>query len=208
MNNNDNDNDSVPDLVPRSTDLEESDDDDESCTSDDEDDNNATADKPTNNNNLRNDVKDEVYHPPSEFIKPRRSKRVQEQTKHHEGHAFATELDRALEAAELDKGDLKPRHITNALKDVYPAGEEPTDFQPEPQSPEALMKLPPSVREPWKAVIPRVKIRPDGKVDKLKIRIAVRGDLEERTENEDNSAPLASMLAFKIFLAQAARKKN
>ena len=42
-------------------------------------------------------------------------------------------------------------------------------------------------------------------VDKLKVRIAIRGDLDKDAMDEDNSAPLVSFRLLKMFLAEAAR---
>ena len=46
-----------------------------------------------------------------------------------------------------------------------------------------------------------------GFVDKLKARIAIRGDLDKDAASEDNSAPLCSIRLVKVFLAEAARRK-
>jgi Reverse transcriptase (RNA-dependent DNA polymerase) len=50
----------------------------------------------------------------------------------------------------------------------------------------------------------RTKIKADGTVDKLKVRIAIRGDLDQGAKDEDNSAPLATFRLLKVFLAEAA----
>ena len=44
-------------------------------------------------------------------------------------------------------------------------------------------------------------------VEKLKVRIAIRGDLDKGAKDKDNSAPLASFRLLKIFIAEAARRK-
>ena len=41
-------------------------------------------------------------------------------------------------------------------------------------------------------------------VDKLKVRIAIHGDLDKDAVDEDNSAPLASFRLLKMFLEEAA----
>jgi hypothetical protein len=49
------------------------------------------------------------------------------------------------------------------------------------------------------------KLRSDGKVDKVKVRSAIRGDLDTSgPTDEDNSAPLATFRVLKVFLAEAA----
>jgi hypothetical protein len=42
-------------------------------------------------------------------------------------------------------------------------------------------------------------------VDKLKVRIAIRGDLDQGAMEEDNSSPLASFCLLKVFLSEASR---
>jgi Reverse transcriptase (RNA-dependent DNA polymerase) len=42
----------------------------------------------------------------------------------------------------------------------------------------------------------------------LKIRIAIRGDLDQGALEEDNSAPLASFRLLKVFVADAARQRK
>jgi hypothetical protein len=56
-------------------------------------------------------------------------------------------------------------------------------------------------------VVFKTKLRSDGKVDKLKIRIAIRGDMDQGVLEEDNSAP-ASFRLLKVFLADAARLRK
>ena len=99
----------------------------------------------------------------------------------------------------------------------------------------AITKLPPMVKEAWIAAfrseiknlldkekfaiptdydgehclpvraIQKTKLRSDGMVDKLKVRIAIRVDLDTDAMDEDNSAPLASFRLLKMFLVEAAR---
>jgi Reverse transcriptase (RNA-dependent DNA polymerase) len=54
----------------------------------------------------------------------------------------------------------------------------------------------------------RTKIKANGTFDKLKVRIAIRGDLDRDALDEDNSAPLATFRLLKVFLAEAARLKR
>ena len=53
----------------------------------------------------------------------------------------------------------------------------------------------------------RVKLGSDGRLDKLKVRIVVRGDLQNKTLTEDKWSPTASFRAMKMFLADASRHK-
>jgi len=53
----------------------------------------------------------------------------------------------------------------------------------------------------------RVKIASDGTLDKLKVRIVVRGDLQSDMDTEDKWSPTASFRALKMFLANCARHK-
>ena len=45
-------------------------------------------------------------------------------------------------------------------------------------------------------------------VDKLKVHITIRGDMDKGAFDEDNSAPLASFRLLKVFLAEAAHRKR
>lgn len=53
----------------------------------------------------------------------------------------------------------------------------------------------------------KVKLKSDGSLDKLKVRIVVRGDLQAKLAKEDKWSPTASFRAMKMFLADAARHK-
>jgi hypothetical protein len=53
----------------------------------------------------------------------------------------------------------------------------------------------------------RVKLLSDGTLDKLKNRIVVRGDLQNKQSLEDKWSPTASFRSLKMFLAHAARLK-
>ena len=66
--------------------------------------------------------------------------------------------------------------------------------------------------QPSEVIVPtmetnKVKLKSDGSLDKLKCRIVVRGDLQEKILNEDKWSPTASFRAMKMFLADAARLK-
>ena len=117
-------------------------------------------------------------------------------------------------------------------------GYDPSDFLPEPQSLKSILKLPPHIRKAWLRsyreelknllgkktfghptkynnekclpvrVVYKTKLRSDGLVDKLKTRIAIRGDLDQGATDEDNAAPLASFRLLKIFLCIAAQRKR
>ena len=53
----------------------------------------------------------------------------------------------------------------------------------------------------------KAKIQSDGSLDKLKLRIVVRGDLQEKEIVEDTWSPTASMRTLKYFLADASKHK-
>ncbi len=53
----------------------------------------------------------------------------------------------------------------------------------------------------------KVKIQSDGTLDKLKMRMVVRGDLQAKDISEDKWSPTASFRSLKMFLANAARLK-
>jgi Reverse transcriptase (RNA-dependent DNA polymerase) len=58
-------------------------------------------------------------------------------------------------------------------------------------------------------VVHKTKLRSDGKVDKVKVRAAIRGDLDmSGPKDEDNSASLATFCTLKVFLAEAARRQR
>jgi Reverse transcriptase (RNA-dependent DNA polymerase) len=114
----------------------------------------------------------------------------------------------------------------------------PEQFLPEPQSLKSINRLPERIKQAWldafraelmnlldketflhptnykgekcipvKAIM-KTKLKSDGMVDKLKVRIAIRGDLDKDAIDEDNSAPLASFRLLKVFLCEAARRKK
>ena len=53
----------------------------------------------------------------------------------------------------------------------------------------------------------KAKIQSDGSLDKLKLRIVVRGDLQNKEMVGDTWSPTASMRNLKYFLADAAKHK-
>ena len=67
--------------------------------------------------------------------------------------------------------------------------------------------------EPKEVVTPcmdvyRAKIQSDGTIDKLKLRIIVRGDLQSKEVMGDTWSPTASLRTLKYFLGDAARHKS
>ena len=53
----------------------------------------------------------------------------------------------------------------------------------------------------------KAKIQSDGSLDKLKLRIVVRGDLQNKEMIGDTWSPTASMRTLKYFLADAAKHR-
>ena len=53
----------------------------------------------------------------------------------------------------------------------------------------------------------KAKIKPDGSLDKLKMRIVVRGDIQKKEMVGDTWSPTASMRTLKYFLADTAKHK-
>jgi hypothetical protein len=53
----------------------------------------------------------------------------------------------------------------------------------------------------------KVKAKSDGSLDKLKTRLVVRGDLQDKNITEDKWSPTASFRSLKMFLAHASRLK-
>ena len=53
----------------------------------------------------------------------------------------------------------------------------------------------------------KAKIQSDGSLDKLKLRIVVRGDLQNKEMVGDNWSPTASMRTLKYFLTDEAKHK-
>jgi len=53
----------------------------------------------------------------------------------------------------------------------------------------------------------KVKVKSDGSMDKLKMRLVVRGDLQDKNITEDKWSPTASFRSLKMFLAHVSRMK-
>ena len=53
----------------------------------------------------------------------------------------------------------------------------------------------------------KAKIQSDGSLDKLKLKIVVRGDLQNKEMVRDTWSPTASMGTLEYFLADAAKHK-
>jgi hypothetical protein len=53
----------------------------------------------------------------------------------------------------------------------------------------------------------KVKVKSDGSLDKLKTRLVVRGDLQDKNITEDKWSPTASFWSLKMFLTHASRLK-
>jgi len=53
----------------------------------------------------------------------------------------------------------------------------------------------------------KVKVKSDGSLDKLKARLVVRGDLQDKNITEDKWSPTASFRSLKMFLGHASRIK-
>ena len=117
------------------------------------------------------------------------------------------------------------------------SGSEVAPFIPEPRNFAEVCRLPAEIRKPWlratlkeiknlidnstfaledpdpeDAVTPcmdvyKVKIQSDGTIDKLKLRIVVRGDLQNKDVMGETWSPTASLRTVKFFLADAARHK-
>ena len=54
----------------------------------------------------------------------------------------------------------------------------------------------------------KAKIQFDGRLDKLKLIIVVRGDLQNKELVGDTCSPTASMRTLKYFLADATKQKS
>ena len=121
--------------------------------------------------------------------------------------------------------------------DMGEPGSEVAPFIPEPRNFSEVCRLPAEVRKPWlrathkeiknliynstfaleepnpeEAVTPcmdvyKAKIQSDGTIDKLKLRIVVRGDLQNKYVMGETWSPTASLRTVKYFLADAARHK-
>ena len=117
------------------------------------------------------------------------------------------------------------------------SGSEFSHFIPEPRNFAEVTRLSENIKKPWlkenlkeiqniinnqnfliedqnegELVAPcmdvyKTKIKSDGSLDKLKLVIAVRGDLQNKELDGDTWSPRASMRTFKYFLAEAAKHK-
>ena len=122
------------------------------------------------------------------------------------------------------------------LPDVNVKGADPSKYLPEPATVKAITKLPDDVRQQWLkslrgelqtqldmktfsiakkyngeqclkvTVIFKVKLQSDGTIEKLKSRVAIRGDMDKGAEGEDNGAPLATFRLLRVFIAGAAAR--
>ena len=117
------------------------------------------------------------------------------------------------------------------------SGSEVSHFIPEPRNFAEVTKLSENIRKPWlKATLKEInnlinnqtfliedqnegepvtpcmnlykaKIQSDGSLDKLKLIIVVRGDLQNKEMVGDTWSPTASIRTMKYFLADAAKHK-
>ena len=117
------------------------------------------------------------------------------------------------------------------------SGSEVSHFIPEPRNFAEVTKLSENIRKPWmKATLKekkniinnqtlmiedpkdgetvttcmdiyKAKIQSDGSLDKLKLRIEVRGYLQNKDMVGDTWSPTASMRTLKYFLADTAKNK-
>ena len=127
--------------------------------------------------------------------------------------------------------------ISQELTNFGESGSEVSHFIPEPRNFSEVNKLAENIRKPWlKATLKEInnlinkqsfmieypkdgepvtpcmdvykeKIQSDGSLDKLKLRIVVRGDLQNKEMVGDTCSPTASMKTLKYFLADAAKHK-
>ena len=118
------------------------------------------------------------------------------------------------------------------------SGSEVSHFIPEPRNFAEVKKLSKTIKKPWikatlkdiknlinnqtflieyqnegEPVTPpmdvyKAKIQSDGSLDKLKLRIVVRGDLQNKELVEDTWSPTASMRILKYVLADATKHKS
>ena len=117
------------------------------------------------------------------------------------------------------------------------SGSEVSHFIPEPRNFAEVKKLSENIRKPWlKATLKEIKniinnqtflieyqnegepvtpcmdvykykIQSDGSLDKFKLRIVVRGDLQNNEMVGDTWSPTASMRTLKYFLVDSAKHK-
>ena len=129
------------------------------------------------------------------------------------------------------------KDISQELANLGESGSEVSHFIPEPRNFAEVTKLLENIRKPWlKATLKEIKnlinnqtfmieepkdgepvtpcmdvykekIKSDGSLDKLKLRIVVRGDLQNKGMVGDTWSPTASMRTLKYLLADAAKHK-
>ena len=129
------------------------------------------------------------------------------------------------------------KEIFQELTPLGESGSGVSHFIPEPRNFVEVIKLSDNIRIPWlKAAnkeiknlinnqtfliedqnegepvtvcmdVYKAKIQSDGSLDKLKLRIMVRGDLQNKSMVGDTWSPTSSMSTLKNFLADAAKHK-
>ena len=129
------------------------------------------------------------------------------------------------------------QEISQELTNFGETGSEVSHFIPEPRNFAEVTKLAENIRKSWlKATLKQIKnlinnqtfmfedpkdgepvtpcmdvykakIQSDGSLDKLKLRIVVRGYLQNKEMVGDTWSPTASMRTLKYFLADAAKNK-
>ena len=129
------------------------------------------------------------------------------------------------------------KEILQELTNFGESGSEVSHFIPEPRNFAEVIKLSENIRNPWlKATIKEIKnlvnnqtfmiedpkdgepvtpcmdvykanIQSNGSLDKLKLRIVVRGDLKNKEMVGDNWSLTASMRTLKYFLAYTSKHK-
>ena len=129
------------------------------------------------------------------------------------------------------------KEILQELTPLGESGSEVSHFIPEPRNFSEVKQLSENKKKPWlkvnlkeikniineqtfiiedqnegKPVTPcmdvyKAKIQSDGSLEKLKLRIVVRGDLQNKEMVGDTWSPTASMRTLKYFLADSAKHK-
>ena len=129
------------------------------------------------------------------------------------------------------------KEISQELTNFGESGSEVSHFIPEPRNFDKVTKLSENIRKNWlKATLKEInnlinnqtfmiedpkdgepvtpcmdvykaKIQSDGSLDKLELRIVVRGDLQNKEMIGDTWSPTASIRTLKYFLAYAAKHK-
>ena len=129
------------------------------------------------------------------------------------------------------------KEISQELTNLGESGSEVSHFIPEPRNFAEVTKLSEHMRKPWlKATLKEIKnlinnqtlliedpkdgepvtpcmdiykakIQSDGSLDKLKLIIVVRGDLQNKEMVGDTWSPTASMRTLKYFLSESAKDR-